>query len=79
MPRGGKRPNAGRPQGTTKGDGLATKVHRVSSEITKEQLDALPSLIAVLDYWEDECKANPDNPRHHFLRQALDEIRALGY
>lgn len=79
MPRGGKRVGAGRKVGSGKGEGLKTHVVRISSEISKEQCNAIPSLIAILDYWEDECVANPDNPRHHFLRQALDEIRSLGF
>ncbi len=79
MARGGKRVGAGRPVGTTKGDGMATHVVRVSAEVSKEQCDRIPELIDLLNHWEDECQRNPDNPRHYFLKQALDEIRALGY
>jgi len=79
MSRGGYRKNAGRPKGTTKGDGLPTKVVRISSEVSKEQCEAIPELVALLDHWEEECLANPESPRHYYLRKALDEIRVLGY
>lgn len=80
MARGGKRIGAGRPVGTTKGEGMPTRVVRVSAEVTKEQCDSIPQLIELLNHWEDECRhAQPDSARHYFLRKALDEIRALGY
>jgi hypothetical protein len=50
----------------------------VSTEISKAECEAIPSLKTVLDHWEAECMANPDGARYHFLRQALEEIRALG-
>lgn len=79
MARGGKRVGAGRPTGSTKGDGMPTKVVRVSAEIGKEQCDSIPQLLDLLNHWEDECMANPGSSRHYFLKKALDEIRALGY
>lgn len=80
MARGGKRSGAGRPVGTTKGDGMPTRVVRVSAEVTKEQCDSIPQLIEILNHWEDDCiTAGDSSPRHYYLRKALDEIRALGY
>jgi hypothetical protein len=80
MPRGGKREGAGRKVGTGKGEGLASHVVRVSSEVTKDQCNSIPSLIATLDHWEEECRAAGEgSARHYFLRQMIDEIRALGY
>jgi hypothetical protein len=80
MPRGGKRTGAGRPKGTTKGEGLPTHVVRVSTEVTKDQCDAIPELIYLLNHWEADCvRAGEDSARHYYLRKALDEIRALGY
>ena len=79
MARGGYRKGAGRPRGTTKGDGLPSKVIRVSSEVSKEQCESIPELTGLLDYWEQECDANPEKPRYYFLRKAIDEIRALGF
>lgn len=79
MARGGKRHGAGRPVGTTKGEGLPTKVVRVSADVSKEQIDSIPQLVDLLNYWEDECIAQPQSSRHYFLRKALEEIRALGY
>lgn len=76
---GGARKGAGRPKGTTKAEGLPTKVVRVSSEISKAQLDALPSVIASLDYWEEQCVANPEVRTYDKLRQFIDEVRALGF
>lgn len=79
MARGGKRTGAGRPVGSTKGEGMPTRVVRISSEVTKEQCDAIPQLVDLLNHWEDECSVNPDSARHYFLKKALEEIRALGY
>jgi hypothetical protein len=79
MARGGKRVGAGRPVGTTKGEGMPTRVVRVSAEVTKEQCDSIPQLIDLLNHWEEDCLANPDSSRHYYLRKALEEIRALGY
>lgn len=79
MPRGGKRIGAGRKVGSTKSEGMPSKVIRVSAEVSKEQAEAIPELVALLDYWEDDCKANPESARHYYLRKALDEIRALGF
>jgi hypothetical protein len=79
MTRGGKREGAGRPKGTTKSDGMPSKVVRVPTDITKEMLENLIPLRDLISHWEAECEANPDNPRHYFLRQVLGEIRDLGY
>jgi hypothetical protein len=79
MPRGGKRIGAGRPVGTTKGDGMPTHVVRVSAEVTKEQCEAIPELIDLINHWEEECLANPESSRHYYLRKMLDEVRALGF
>ena len=79
MARGGKRDGAGRPKGTTKSEGMPSRVKRVPADITDEMIDNLLPLRDLLSHWEDECIANPDNPRHYFLRQALEEIRSLGF
>lgn len=76
---GGKRSGAGRPKGTSK-EKQPTYVVRVPAEISKEHIEAIPSLRTVLDYWEDEClTAGEGSARHYFLRQAIEEIRALGF
>ncbi len=83
MPRGGKREGAGRPKGSGKADGMPTQVARVSAEITKAQIDALPSLIAVIDYWEAEieaAKARGESLRtYEKLTKLIDEVRTLGF
>jgi len=79
MGRGGKRIGAGRPIGTTKAEGMPTKVIRVSTEISKEQCEVIPQLVDVLNHWEDKCTNEVDNPRYYYLRKALEEIRALGF
>ena len=79
MARGGKRDGAGRPKGTTKSEGMTSRVKRVQADVTDEMIDNLLPLRDLLSHWEDECLANPDNPRHYFLRQAIEEIRSLGY
>lgn len=79
MTRGGKRLGAGRPKGTTKGEGLPTKVVRVSTDVSKEMCDNIPQLRFVLDHWEDKVITDTQNPRYYYLKQMLDEIRGLGY
>lgn len=75
MARGGKRDGAGRPKGVT----IPTRVKRIPTDVSDEVIDNITTLRDLLSHWEDECLANPDNPRHYFLRQALEEIRNLGY
>jgi hypothetical protein len=81
--RGGKRQGAGRPKGTTKADGLPTHVVRISTEISKEQCQAVPELIALINHWEDEMLAAQERGEslrtYEKLRKFLDEARALGY
>lgn len=77
--RGGKREGAGRPKGTTKAEGLATRMMRVSTQISKEHVDAIPELIDLLNHYEEECLANPEVRTYDKLRKFLDEARALGF
>lgn len=79
MARGGKRQGAGRPKGSTKSDGMPSRVKRIPCDISDEMIDNLLSLKDLLSHWEDECLTNPDSARHYFLRKAIDEIRSLGY
>lgn len=81
---GGKRQGAGRKKGsTTAGQGMPTHVVRISTEVTKEQAQAIPSLIAVLDYWEDEylaAKARGESGRtYEKMMQLIEEVRGLGF
>jgi hypothetical protein len=75
MARGGKRDGSGRPKGIT----IPTRVKRIPTDISDENIDNIPALRDLIGHWEDECIANPENPRHYFLRQAIEEIRNLGY
>lgn len=76
MARGGVRTGAGRPRKSQ----AKTRVVRVPVSITDEQIKALESVVAELDHWEEECKANPgDVARYHFLKQAIEAIRATGF
>jgi hypothetical protein len=78
MPRGGTRQGAGRKLGSKVKP--PTRVVRVPASITDEQLKALESVILEIDHWEEECKANPgDVARYHFLKQAIEAIRATGF
>lgn len=83
MTRGGKRPGAGRPKGTTKADGLPTQVVRVSTEATKEQYQNLPELIALLNHWEDEmilARERGESLRtYEKLAKLLEDVKVLGY
>lgn len=81
--RGGKREGAGRKKGTTKADGLPTRVARVSSELTKDQIDNLPELIARLNHWEDEYLAAKERGEscrtYEKMLNLIEELRILGY
>ncbi len=81
--RGGKRIGAGRPKGTTKADGLPTHIVRVSTEISKEQCQAIPELIFLMNHWENEILAAKERGEslrtYEKLQKFLDEARTLGY
>jgi hypothetical protein len=68
-------PGGGRPPK----HGEKTKSVRIPESVPTELVSAIPELQAILDHWESEWAKNPDSARHYFLRQALDEIRALGF
>lgn len=59
--------------------GEATRSIRVPVSVPTELCSAIPELQAILDTWESECLKNPDAVRYYFLKQALEEIRALGF
>lgn len=77
MARGGRREGAGRPKGTS--GKTPTRVVRVPVTVTDDQLRALESVVVLLDHWEEECTKNPDGARYHFLRQAIEDVRATGF
>jgi len=83
MPRGGVRPGAGRKIGSTKADGLSTKVVRVSTELPNECYQRLPELLARIDDWEERmvvAKARGESLRtYEKLAKLIEEARALGY
>lgn len=83
MARGGLRPGAGRKVGSTKADGLPTKVVRVSIELANECYQRLPELLARIEYWEEEiiaAKARGESLRtYEKLAKLIEEARALGY
>ena len=75
MPRGGKRPGAGRKAGVT----APTRVRRIPANLSDQKIDNLSQLGLLLDYWEVQCLNNPKNSNYYLLEQALREIRSLGY
>jgi hypothetical protein len=83
MPRGGVRPGAGRKVGSTKADGLPTKVVRVSTELPNECYQRLPELLAKIDDWEERmiaAKVRGESLRtYEKLAKLIEEARALGY
>jgi phage shock protein A len=83
MARGGVRPGAGRKVGSTKAEGLATKVVRVSTELPNEAYQRLPELLARIDEWEDQveaAKARGESLRtYEKLIKLIEEVRGLGY
>ncbi len=70
-----RRSGGGRPPNL----GEETRSIRVPVSVPTELCTAIPELQAVLDHWDSECSKNPDAVRYYFLKQALDEIRALGF
>jgi hypothetical protein len=71
-----RRPGGGRPPK----HGETTKSVRVPVSVSTQLISSIPELQRILDHWEEQCIAAGDNSaRHHFLRQAIDEIRALGF
>jgi hypothetical protein len=83
MARGGARLGAGRKVGSTKADGLPTKVVRVSTELPNECYQRLPELLARIDDWEERmiaAKARGESVRtYEKLAKLIGEVRALGY
>jgi hypothetical protein len=83
MGRGGLRPGAGRKVGSTKADGLPTKVVRVSVELPNECYQCLPELLSRIDDWEEQitaAKARGESMRtYEKLAKLIEEVRALGY
>lgn len=80
---GGKRAGAGRKAGTTKAEGMTTKVVRVSTELENPQYQNLPTLISLLYQYEEEllaAKAEGKTTRTwDKFEQFLDEAKQLGY
>lgn len=74
---GGSRPGSGQPSRY----GKPTKTIRVSEDIAdkRDLIEAIPELQALLDELEQDCRDNPESARRYFLRQALANIRALGF
>jgi hypothetical protein len=70
-----RRPGAGRPSKY----GEETRSIRVPLSIPTELITNIPELQVIIDYWEKECRDNPESSRHYYLRKMLDEIRGLGY
>jgi hypothetical protein len=70
-----RKPGGGRPAK----HGEQTRSIKVPLSIPTELVTSIPDLQVILDHWEEKCLENPDSTRHYFLRQALEEIRALGF
>jgi hypothetical protein len=83
MARGGVREGAGRKPGSTKANGLPTKVVRVSTELPNECYQRLPELLARIQNWEEEllaAKVRGESLRtYEKLGKLIEEVRALGY
>ena len=83
--RGGSRPGAGCPKGTTRagnyGQGVKTKPVRVPVDIADqlpEMLQNLSQLKDLLADWEKEAN-NSTSPRYDRARKLISEIKALGF
>lgn len=83
MPRGGTRQGAGRKTGSTKAEGMPTKVVRVSIELDNEKYQRLPELLSLIDHWESELLAarqrGESTRTYEKLEKLLTDIRSIGY
>ena len=70
-----RRPGAGRPPKY----GEETRSIRVPLSIPTGLITNILELQVIIDYWDKECRDNPESSRHYYLRKMLDEIRGLGY
>ncbi len=81
--RGGRRPGAGRPKGTTKPDGMITRTVRVSCELEPEKYQNLPSLLNLLYSYEElllaQREAGQTTRTWDKFEQFLEEAKTLGY
>lgn len=80
---GGKRSGAGRPKGTGVTEGIATRMMRVSTQVTGEHVKNIPELIDRINHWEEEylaAKSRGESCRTYEKMIALiEELRLLGY
>jgi hypothetical protein len=70
-----RKPGGGRPAK----HGETTRSIRVPLSIPTEQITSIPELQTILNTWEERCIANPEGSRYYFLKEMIDEIRALGF
>ena len=77
---GGRREGAGQPaKHGEKTKALRLPVSLVDSQDGIDRILNIPQLQELLEEWEQDCEDNPGSARRHFLRQALADIRSLGY
>lgn len=76
-PHGGKREGSGQPSKY----GERTRVVRLPESLADQRdlIVAIPELRELLDDLEKDCADNPNSARRYFLKQALGEIRSLGF
>lgn len=83
MPSGGARPGSGRKKGSGNSNAVITHAVRIPIEVTKEDCQAIPSLKAILRYWEDELEAARQRGEslrtYEKLEQLLNEVKLLGF
>lgn len=70
-----RRSGAGRPPK----HGEETRSVRVPVSVPAELVSSIPELQAILDSWEERALVNQSSERYYFLRQMIDEVRALGF
>ncbi len=83
MPRGGSRLGSGRKKSTGNLTPAPTHALRVPTEVSKQDCEMVPSVKAILRYWEDEVKAARDRGEslrtYEKLQELLDEVKQLGF
>lgn len=80
---GGRRKGSGRPKGSGVTEGIPTRMMRVSTAITNDQVKNIPDLIDCINHWEKEflaAKERGETTRtYEKMMHLIEELRILGY
>lgn len=81
--RGGVRPGAGRPKGSGLSKRVETRMMRVPTDISTDQVKCIPELIDRINHWEEEYLAAKERGEscrtYEKMLVLIEELRLLGY